>query len=113
MFNKRKPMMRPRMGSNNKKAGYSMYPRYCPCYWWYYHDYDYDYDYYDDYYYDDWYTDDSDYLYYDDEVYTASIAKKAFRAGVKQGMKQAKMMWDKKEPEPTPPEPPMTEKKGE
>ena len=106
MFNKRKPM-RARMGQNGMKAGYH---RYCPCYWWYYHDYDYDYDY--DYY-DDWYTDDSDYLYYDDEVYTTTIAKKAFKAGVKQGMKQAKMMWDKKEPEPTPPEPPMTEKKGE
>lgn len=97
MFNQRKPM-RARMSPNGKKAGYDRYHRYCPYYW-----------HHDDWYYDDWYYDDYD-GYYDDESYyddyLYSATQDAFKAGVKQGMKKARMMWDKNEPQPVPPPPP-------
>lgn len=78
----------------NYRYMYEWYP-YCP-YYPYWDEYD-DYEYYDDYGYDD---------YYYDEDYLETLARKAFKAGVKQGLRRANEMWDKNKPTPPmPPEP--------
>lgn len=103
----------PQPQPRSPNAGYGWYHRRCP-YWWY-NDYDYDWYDYDDYAYDDYGYDEydnSDYYAYDED-YLGAATQKAFKAGVKMGMQRAKMMWNKPEPEPTPPEPPMVTKKGE
>ena len=100
--------------SRTPASGYSWYHRSCP--YWCYDDYDwYGYDWYDyeDYEYDDYVYDDFGYDYTWDENYLSLATQKAFKAGLKMGMKKARMMWDKPEPEPMPPEPPMEQKKGE
>ena len=101
------PMQPPQ--SRGPAAGYSWYHRRCP--YWYYNDYDW-YDY-EDYEYDEYEYDNYGYDYSWDEEYMSMATQKAFKAGVKMGMKRAKMMWNKPEPEPMPPEPPMETKKGE